>query len=317
MTTAKMTLAAFAIACVGGCASIPDGCDSYIRRNAGTLEIAGLKIPVGTAVPVELGKAVWTPVQVQTFSDFVLKIDQYRSAQCSVLSGLLKLNPQPTQDIVAIYREIGQSNKAILSLKEAIDKGVDPNKVNEEAAKAAAIPLTPVNKPGISYDPNLMKDIENLISERERNFPSLLQISDAVREAMKPPLGVTARSPTGARTSLNSVTAVPVKIAVGEFAMGQFVLTSTMKNTIRSKVVSHLADSSEVSVAIDLVGYADTSGDYKFNLWLGLKRAESVKKEILELTANAKNISLFRVVASGGITQTENPRRVDVFISRT
>lgn len=99
------------------------------------------------------------------------------------------------------------------------------------------------------------------------------------------------------------------KIIVSEYKIGVSRLTEAQKLNISN----YLRNVSK-KVNIEIVGYADTRGDYRRNLNLGLIRAIEVKKYIENLGYSVKKVS--SKGANDIIDKLDSPinRRVEIFI---
>lgn len=97
------------------------------------------------------------------------------------------------------------------------------------------------------------------------------------------------------------------KIIIDEFKVDSFELLDNQK----LKIVNFFKNNDKEIIYIDIVGYTDIQGEYKYNLNLGLNRAEMVAKYLMEIGVNQ---SLINSISSSGynniVKQYKNTKNV-------
>lgn len=287
---------------LGGCfPTVPPGCTSLVEKSMGAIHVKGLTIPVGGIDTVRIGAADYTPAARQTISDAILRVNEYRLAQCNLVSLLVSLKPQPVDKIAAIGEKIAKSNELILQVTEDLRKNPDPAKV-VESAKTRETEL-PKEEAGLSGgDASPLKALHDRLGELTASVNDNSRKMEALAARGGPP-GDPAKPP------------LAEKFSVTGFAVGASVLTPAMKKDLLARVgrLMEAAPRAE-QLQFDVVGYADNStGTDLQNLQLGLARAHTVGT-VLRAEAAGRRALLRTVTSAGSTTGGADARRVEVYV---
>jgi outer membrane protein OmpA-like peptidoglycan-associated protein len=289
---------------LGGCIPrTPPSCTSLVEKSTGAIHVKGLTIPVGGADIVKLGEGDYTPAARQTISDAILRVNEYRLAQCNLLSLLVSLKPQPVDKIAVIGEKIAKSNELILQITEDIRKNPDPAKVVEGVkTKEAELPkdekgagLPEGNPSPLQALHSRLGELTASVNENSRRMEALMARGASPKDPAKQPV-------------------IAQKFSVTGFAVGASVLTPAMKKDIVMQIgrLMEAAPKTE-QLQFDVVGYADSSGTYLQNLQLGLARAHSVGSALQGEAPGSR--ALLRTVTSAGSTKGgADARRVEVYV---
>ncbi|MFS2037096.1 OmpA family protein [Polaromonas sp. CT11-55] len=301
-TVTKIFTCVVPLVLLGGCIPrVPPGCNSLVEKSAGAIHVKGLTIPVGSSDIIKLGEGEYTPAARQTISDAILRVNEYRLAQCNLVSLLLELKPQPVDKIAAIGDKIAKSNELILQITEDIRKNPDSAKVVEGVkTKEAELPK---DEKGAGLP-------EGSDSQLKVVHIRLGELTASVNENSRKleTLATRGASPQE-QTQL-----LPGKFSVTGFAVGASTLTPAMRKDIVTQFgrLMQAAPKAEL-LQFDVVGYADSSGSYLHNLQLGLARAHSVGT-FLQAEVSGKRSVLRTVTSAGSAQGGADARRVEVYV---
>jgi outer membrane protein OmpA-like peptidoglycan-associated protein len=279
----------------------PPGCTSLVERSTGAIHVKGLTIPVGGADIIKLGEGDYTPAARQTISDAILRVNEYRLAQCNLLSLLVSLKPQPVDKIAMIGEKIAKSNELILQITEDIRKNPDTAKVVEGVkAKEAELPK---GEKGADLTDGDVLSLKTLHARLGELATSLNENSQKI-EALVNRLPLPGQAPQP----------FPDRFSITGFAVGTSTLTPAMRKSIAIQLSRLMQASPKAELfQFDVVGYADSSGTYLHNLQLGLARANSVRV-LLQSEALGRRSVLRTVTSAGSIEGGADARRVEVHV---
>lgn len=297
----KVFFCAISLVLLGGCfPRTPPGCDSLVEKSVGAVHVKGLTIPLGGADIIRLGEGDYTPAARQTISDSILRVNEYRLAQCNLVSLLVALKPQPVDKIADIGEKIAKSNELILQITEDIRKNPNAAKVVESAkTKEAELPKTTTGASLFDDKGSPLKMVQDKLDK--------LAVSVGENSATLKTLVARGASPT------EPVQAQPGQFSVMGFAPGASTLTPAMRKEIVAQFdrLVQAAPKAE-RLQFNVVGYADTSGTYLHNLQLGLARAHSVGTFLRAETSGKR--SVLTVTSAGSTQGGAQARRVEVHL---
>lgn len=157
-----------------------------------------------------------------------------------------------------------------------------------------------------------IKDLKNRINEKEDNINSL---KNNLKDILKKYENI--------KNILNNLNIQGLG-AIESYSLKGFASNIKELNEVQIikltdivKKINKLYFEKNIST-IDITGYADTDGEYKYNLNLGLSRAKNTLNKLIELGLN-KNIKIGKISSTGfgniidGIDKSEN-RRVEIFV---
>lgn len=283
---------------ISGCfPRVPPGCTSLVEETMGAIHVKGLTIPLGGTEAIKIGEGRYTPAERQKISDAILRLNEYRLAQCNVLSLLISLKPQPVDRIATIGEKVAKANEMILQTTEEIRKNGDAAQVVERIkTKEAELPK---EEKGASMDDRNPPPLDAVRSK-------LVELVTSVNENSNKIDSFIAKNPSPKPD-------LPKKFSVTGFTAGKSTLTPAMRGEILTQV-SRLIEAAPKGelLQFDVVGYTDNSGAYLQNLQLGLARAHSVGF-VLENGSFGRR-AILRTVTSGGISkESGDARRVEVY----
>lgn|GEM_PF-2011825 len=285
---------------LSGCANLfrstPAGCDNLVKPGAGSISVAGITIPTGSVIPVKIGNATYTPQQIQRLTDSAQQMEQYRLGQCSVLSTLEGLRPQPVDKIAGIAGKIAQMNLDMQKLFREVPETIEPEKQVQNAEKAAIDIQKEQKLPQISgqrdADGNTgipespAPAVLDRVTELKGLILELTRIASSLRDGNKTPIPVN----NGLQTA---------EIVIVGFASGSHEMTTRMKANLLADVSEKLRNVPQGRfVALDVLGYSDTIGQNDKNAVLALRRAQTVAGFLTEQQALPR--ARLRSVASAG-----------------
>jgi outer membrane protein OmpA-like peptidoglycan-associated protein len=284
--------------------STPAGCEPQMKVGVGSITVGGLEIPTGSSGPIKIGNATYTPLQVQRLTDTAQRMEQYRLGQCGVLSTLERLKPQPVEKITQIAEVIARLNFEMQRLAKEVPVSRDPESQvrDHEAAANTAIPKSDPPPPkgaaaGQTSPPTTPLETISALEQRIKlHFDgALAQLRQLV--SPKDDLGRSAR-PTDLPPGVHT-------LVVTGFGTGSEVLTTRMKSHLLYDLQTTIESApAGYTFFIDVIGYADISGNPSRNIEIGLKRANSVAAFIAEQSALKR--AQLRHVSSGGAVQIQS-----------
>lgn len=288
---------------LAGCALWPtksrDGCEPLIKTSVGSFSVAGIEIPTGSPIPVLIGNATYTPQQIQRLTASAQQMEQYRLGQCSVLSTLERLKPQPVVQIADIAGKIAQMNLDLQRLFREIPKATEPEKQVQSTEKAAG-EAQKEQKTSRVFSPNGAND-KSGTSEQPTYSPlhELTELKSMIQELTN----ITAKlrfeqksHPPASREFQSS------EIVVVGFSSGSHEMSSRMKANLLADLTSRLSETPRgKSFLLDVLGYSDTVGLSDKNAVLALRRAQAVASFLTEQQAIPK--ARLRSVSSAGAVE--------------
>lgn len=281
---------------ISGCfPRVPPGCTSLVEETMGAIHVKGLTIPLGGTEAIKIGEGRYTPAERQKISDAILRVNEYRLAQCNVLSLLISLNPQPVDRIATIGEKVAKSNEMILRTTEEIRKNPNTAQVVEVIkAKEAELPK---DEKGAGLD---NRNPLSLDAVREKLGELITSVNDNSKKIDN------LKNPSSKRHFTE-------KFSVTGFTAGKSMLTPAMRGEILTQV-SRLIEAAPKGelLQFDVVGYTDNSGAYLQNLQLGLARAHSVGF-VLQNESLGRRAILRTVTSGGAIKGSGDARRVEVY----
>jgi outer membrane protein OmpA-like peptidoglycan-associated protein len=264
----------------------PIGCTPIVKTSGTGFEIAGVSFPWSATQNIQIGRATVTPTQLQVLSESATRMEQYRLIQCGELSTLQALKPQPVGRIVDIVADMAKANLALQSLYTTIPNTVDPTKTIEKIENQSKT-LTPPPLPPKSEAPPTDDRYRVMLDEKLEPIRTQLNGIDGALSSLPRTLSKISHAERS------------VEIVVSGFRQGSTNLSTTMKAHLLAELTSTIeTSSSRMPVLVDVIGYADTTGDSTKNIALGLNRAKSVASFVTQsqMPANGK----LRLVASAG-----------------
>lgn len=278
-------------ACASFCGQRPE-CTPIVKKYDSKIEISGISIPLNPIKNMHIGKVEWTPQQLQILSESATRMEQYRLIQCSSLSVLRELKPQPVERIVQLIQELSKANFELQRLYLSVPNSTDPAKTVEEIEKYTDGVIAATSASNLSQS---QEGIKLPISENkcvpvlDEKLGLVQSTLDKINTAIASH-HLSAHLPTCEKS---------IELVVGGFKLGETNLSARMKAQLLADLNAVIeASSKQTTVFIDVIGYADTTGNHIKNIGLGLNRARSVAAFITESQALAKG--KLRLVASAG-----------------
>jgi outer membrane protein OmpA-like peptidoglycan-associated protein len=314
----KVLLISLVPAILGGCALWPtksrDGCEPLIKTSVGSFSVAGIEIPTGTPIPVKIGNATYTPQQIQRLTDSAQQMEQYRLGQCSVLSTLERLKPQPVDKIADIASKIAQLNLDLQRLFRELPKATEPEKQVQSTEKAATEAL---KEQKTSQAPS-PRGADDKLGTSEQPTSSLLQQLSELTARVQELTNITAKlrleqkSPPPASRELR-----PSEIVVVGFSSGSHEMSTRMKANLLADLTSRLSETPRgKSILLDVLGYSDTIGQNDKNAVLALRRAQAVASFLTEQQAIPR-ARLRSVSSAGAVEIPPSGRQVRILLNPT
>lgn len=308
MRSIKLESILFTAFYLSGCAifcgeQTPPGCKPMVNASSGKLEVSGIEIPVGTKDVWKIGNGSYTPAQVQILSESATRMEQYRMGQCNILSTLIQLKPQPADKIADIAKQIASLNLDLQKLFLSIPLTEDAQKTTEEIKNKVD---KSINKEEKSAPPQSSSDIENKI---------LARINELEIKLSPPSSGPETKVVNNTYTTQSN--SRHIELSIPGFAIGKVDLSARMKAHLLADLRSAINSSTKAeSVTIDIIGYADPTGNGPKNILLALSRAKATATYIT--SSEVLERGHIRLVASGGISDgDEVARQVKIFIYQT
>jgi len=314
----KAILVSLMPAILTGCALWPtttrDGCEPLIKTSVGSFSVAGIEIPTGTPVPVKIGNATYTPQQIQRLTDSAQQMEQYRLSQCSVLSTLERLKPQPVDKITVIAGDIAKMNLNLQRIFRDLPMATEPEKQVQSTEKAASETL----KDQKTSQTNSPKDTKDTPANSETPSSSILQQFSELKYMVQELKNLVAKPRDDQLSKLPSNRSIqPSEIVVSGFSSGSHEMSTRMKANLLAEVTSKLSEvPSGKSLQLDVLGYSDTTGQSDRNVVLALQRARTVASFLTQQQALSK-AKLRSVSSAGAIEIPPFGRQVRILLNPT
>lgn len=259
---------------------------------------------------MKVGNAHWEQFQLQQLSDVTMQMEQYRLSQCSNLDTLLKLKPQPVHEITSIIKDISKQNLALQQMYSLIPQS---GKQGEALGTADKIK----NDIQVPNNENDGQEPQNEKTEHGTPQSNGQDSSTANKDAADLRSQIQSLSTLLKNAHFDSYKCnrERVEIVVSGFSPGSVALDRQMEEELRTELKSSLNYYTESdTLTIDVIGYADNTGQPNKNIILGLERAKTVVSFLSE--NKIVPLSNFRLVASAGASDLPPiGRKVMLFLS--
>lgn len=260
----------------------------------------GFKLSLNNNKSVTLGRATYTPQQIQIVGQKVLELEQYKLMQCSLLEVALKTTPPPSYaNIEHLLSTIAAYNIEILNIGKKIAASNDPQDVINSINKNNEIPYE-INFPSSEYQK--LTSLNEKLNYQTRTIDSVKMQLNSIQETL-------SKSFTIEKSS-------DIKFTISGFSPNSSRINTEMRDSITESLSTLVTTKVANNVVfVDVIGFSDSTGSYQNNVRLGLDRAATVSTYI----SNFKNMGrlVSRTIASGGISKNtgEDGRKVEVYLT--
>jgi outer membrane protein OmpA-like peptidoglycan-associated protein len=298
---------------LSGCAFFqpqPPACEKVATASSQKLTFRGLEIPFaigGVTDKFKIAGFEYDAKQTQTITDAVMALADARQRQCNGWWAMTRAKPPATAaqmlEMQKLFDSSKQSENELVAALAAGNQGRATQAAQDLQKKSIDLPAAMEKVLTSEAPPNTTP--QAAVLERIQQIESSLQTLQSRVNSLSLSVGTGQAQPTLIWQAERS-------FSVTGYPHAAVALTTDMKAKLEQDyqtAVGALRDKPAQNVLV--IGFADASGSYLQNVELGRQRAAAVADFLQRRFPSKAQLR----IASGGIGEGAQPRRVDVVVS--